>query len=67
MDAVPVTLGQEFGGFAAQIRLGAARVRDTRGRVGQLPLGGTATGTAAVSSAACASSNSDSSISGQTQ
>jgi fumarate hydratase class II len=45
MDAVPVTLGQEFGGFAAQIRLGAQRVRDTLGRVGQLPLGGTATGT----------------------
>jgi len=45
MDAVPVTLGQEFGGFAAQIRLGAARVRDTLGRVGQIPLGGTATGT----------------------
>ncbi len=45
MDAVPVTLGQEFSGFAAQIRLGAARVRDTLGRVGQIPLGGTATGT----------------------
>jgi fumarate hydratase class II len=45
MDAVPVTLGQEFAGFAAQIRLGAARVRDTLGRVGQIPLGGTATGT----------------------
>jgi fumarate hydratase class II len=45
MDAVPVTLGQEFGGYAAQIRLGAERVRDTLGRVGQIPLGGTATGT----------------------
>jgi fumarate hydratase class II len=45
MDAVPVTLGQEFDGFAAQMRLGAARVRDTLGRVGQVPLGGTATGT----------------------
>ena len=45
MDAVPVTLGQEFSGYAAQIRLGAARVRDTLGRVGQIPLGGTATGT----------------------
>ena len=45
MDAVPVTLGQEFDGFAAQIRLGAQRVRDTLGRVGQIPLGGTATGT----------------------
>ena len=39
MDAVPVTLGQEFAGFAAQIRLGAERVRSTLGRVGQIPLG----------------------------
>jgi fumarate hydratase class II len=45
MDAVPVTLGQEFGGYAAQIRLGAERVRGTLGHVGQIPLGGTATGT----------------------
>jgi fumarate hydratase class II len=45
MDAVPVTLGQEFGGYAAQIRLGADRVGGTLGRVGQIPLGGTATGT----------------------
>jgi fumarate hydratase class II len=45
MDAVPVTLGQEFGGYAAQIRLGQARVSDTLKRVGQIPLGGTATGT----------------------
>jgi len=45
MDAVPVTLGQEFGGYAAQIRLGAERVRGTLPRVGQIPLGGTATGT----------------------
>ncbi len=45
MDAVPVTLGQEFGGYAAQISLGTDRVRGTLGRVGQLPLGGTATGT----------------------
>ena len=45
MDAVPVTLGQEFSGFAAQTRLGAERIRDTFGRVGQIPLGGTATGT----------------------
>ena len=45
MDAVPVTLGQEFAGYAAQIELGADRVRATLGRVGQLPLGGTATGT----------------------
>ncbi len=45
MDAVPVTLGQEFGGYAAQVKLGADRVRSTLGRVGQIPLGGTATGT----------------------
>ena len=45
MDAVPVTLGQEFGGYAAQIRLGIERVEATLGRVGQIPLGGTATGT----------------------
>jgi fumarate hydratase, class II len=45
MDAVPVTLGQEFSGYAAQIRLGAERVRSTLARVGQIPLGGTATGT----------------------
>jgi fumarate hydratase class II len=45
MDAVPVTLGQEFGGYAAQVRQGIARVEATLGRVGQIPLGGTATGT----------------------
>jgi fumarate hydratase class II len=45
MDAVPVTLGQEFSGYAAQVRLGGDRVRATLGRVGQIPLGGTATGT----------------------
>ncbi|MEJ7875554.1 MAG: class II fumarate hydratase [Solirubrobacterales bacterium] len=45
MDAVPVTLGQEFAGYAAQISLGADRVRGTLERVGQIPLGGTATGT----------------------
>jgi fumarate hydratase class II len=45
MDAVPVTLGQEFGGYAAQIRQGIARVESALGRVGQIPLGGTATGT----------------------
>jgi fumarate hydratase class II len=45
MDAVPVTLGQEFAGYAAQIRLGRARVADALGRVAQIPLGGTATGT----------------------
>jgi fumarate hydratase class II len=45
MDAVPVTLGQEFGGYAAQIRLGRARIEDALPRVAQIPLGGTATGT----------------------
>lgn len=45
MDAVPVTLGQEFGGYAAQVRQGIARVESTRERVSQIPLGGTATGT----------------------
>ncbi len=45
MDAVPVTLGQEFGGYAAQVRQGSARVEDTLARVGQIPLGGTAIGT----------------------
>jgi fumarate hydratase, class II len=45
MDAVPVTLGQEFGGYAAQVRLGIERVEATLGHVGQIPLGGTATGT----------------------
>ncbi len=45
MDAVPVTLGQEFAGYAAQIRQGRARVEDALPRLGQIPLGGTATGT----------------------
>jgi fumarate hydratase class II len=45
MDAVPVTLGQEFGGYAAQIALAQERVRATLDHVGQIPLGGTATGT----------------------
>jgi fumarate hydratase, class II len=45
MDAVPVTLGQEFSGYAAQVRQGHARVSDTLERLGQIPLGGTATGT----------------------
>jgi fumarate hydratase, class II len=45
MDAVPVTLGQEFGGYAAQVRQGIARLEGTRERLGQIPLGGTATGT----------------------
>jgi fumarate hydratase, class II len=45
MDAVPVTLGQEFGGYAAQVREGSARVEATFERVGRIPLGGTAVGT----------------------
>src|ERR671916_194848 len=45
MDAVPVTLGQEFSGYAAQIRLGRRRIADALPRVAQIPLGGTATGT----------------------
>ena len=45
MDAVPVTLGQEFGGYAKQISLGHARVSDALPRAAQVPLGGTATGT----------------------
>jgi fumarate hydratase class II len=45
MDAVPVTLGQEFGGYAAQIRQGYDRVGATLAHLGQIPLGGTAVGT----------------------
>ncbi len=45
MDAVPVTLGQEFAGYAAQLRLGRDRIRDALGRASEIPLGGTATGT----------------------
>ncbi len=45
MDATPVTLGQEFGGYARQIRLGVERVKATIGRVAEVPLGGTAVGT----------------------
>ena len=45
MDAVPVTLGQELAGYAAQVRQGIARVEDAMPRLGQIPLGGTATGT----------------------
>ena len=45
MDAVPVTLGQEFGGYAAQVRQGSERLRGAMPRLGQIPLGGTATGT----------------------
>jgi fumarate hydratase class II len=45
MDAVPVTLGQEFSGYAAQIRLGRERISGALPHVAQIPLGGTATGT----------------------
>jgi fumarate hydratase class II len=45
MDAVPVTLGQEFSGYAAQMRLAQRRVAATLPQVAQIPLGGTATGT----------------------
>jgi fumarate hydratase, class II len=45
MDAVPVTLGQEFAGYSAQMRLGRERVESALPRVAQIPLGGTATGT----------------------
>ncbi|MDQ1448031.1 MAG: fumarate hydratase, class, partial [Actinomycetota bacterium] len=45
MDATPVTLGQEFGGYAAQIEAGIARMHDTLPRLCALPLGGTAVGT----------------------
>ena len=45
MDAVPVTLGQEFGGYAAQMALAQERVSAALTHVGQIPLGGTATGT----------------------
>jgi fumarate hydratase class II len=45
MDAVPVTLGQEFAGYAAQMRLAQERVQSALVHVGQIPLGGTATGT----------------------
>ena len=45
MDATPVTLGQEFGGYAAQVRMGVERLNATLPRVAELPLGGTAVGT----------------------
>src|SRR5512132_1319055 len=45
MDAVPVTLGQEFAGYAAQVREGRARIESTLERLGKIPLGGTAVGT----------------------
>lgn len=45
MDATPVTLGQEFGGYAAQIRFGIERIKSSIARVSEVPLGGTAVGT----------------------
>jgi fumarate hydratase class II len=45
MDATPVTLGQEFGGYAAQVELGVERLRASLPRLAELPLGGTAVGT----------------------
>ncbi|WP_055601653.1 class II fumarate hydratase [Streptomyces aureus] len=45
MDATPVTLGQEFGGYAAQVRYGVERLRSALPRLAELPLGGTAVGT----------------------
>ncbi len=45
MDAVPVTLGQEFGGYARQVEAGMERVRSALPRLGELPIGGTAVGT----------------------
>ena len=45
MDATPVTLGQEFGGYAAAVRMGVERLKATLPRVAELPLGGTAVGT----------------------
>jgi fumarate hydratase class II len=45
MDATPITLGQEFSGYAAQLRYGVERLRASLPRLGELPLGGTAVGT----------------------
>jgi fumarate hydratase class II len=45
MDATPVTLGQEFGGYAAQVRAGVERLNGSLPRLAELPLGGTAVGT----------------------
>lgn len=45
MDATPVTLGQEFGGYAAQVRYGVERLKSSLPRLAELPLGGTAVGT----------------------
>jgi len=46
MDATPITLGQEFSGYAAQARYGIERIDSVLPRVAELPLGGTAVGTA---------------------
>src|SRR5205814_6487628 len=54
MDAVPVTLGQEFGGYAAPVRYGAERVRDCLPRLGGVPLGRTAVGTGLNAPPGCA-------------
>jgi fumarate hydratase class II len=56
MDATPVTLGQEFGGYAAQIRYGIERIQAVIPRVAELPLGGTAVGTGINTPAGFASS-----------
>ena len=45
MDAVPITLGQEFGGYATQVSQSVRRLRSTLPRLGELPIGGTAVGT----------------------
>ena len=45
MDATPVTLGQEFGGYAAAVEHGIERLQAALPRIGELPLGGTAVGT----------------------
>ncbi len=45
MDATPVTLGQEFGGYAAQVRYGIERIHAALPRVAEVPQGGTAVGT----------------------
>jgi fumarate hydratase class II len=56
MDATPVTLGQEFGGFATQVRYGVDRIQAVLPRVAELPLGGTAVGTGINTPAGFASS-----------
>jgi fumarate hydratase, class II len=56
MDATPVTLGQEFGGYAAQVRYGVERISAVLPRVAELPLGGTAVGTGINTPAGFASS-----------